>query len=97
MISGFGHPPWFLDCSRGMEGVYCRAMEVNSQGKYRIPAHSLRYICQTLAQYEFFGFRLDLPLHRQSSAARFGVLRNVLGTAVPVRDWGTFGTATNYI
>ena len=37
-----------------------------------------------------FDFRLDLPLHRQSAAARFGVLGIVLGTAVPVRDCGTF-------
>ena len=30
------------------------------------------------------------PLHRQSTTARFGVLGIVLGTALPVRDRGTF-------
>ena len=28
---------------------------------------------KTLPQYQIFGFRLDLPLHRQSFATRFGV------------------------
>ena len=44
-----------------------------------------------------FDFRLDLPLHRQSAAARFGVLGIVLGTAVPVRDCGTFAAQLGLI
>ena len=52
---------------------------------------------KTLPWYQMFDFRLDLPLHRQSAAARFGVLGIVLGTAVPVRDYGTFAAGENYI
>ena len=36
-------------------------------------------------------------IHSQSTAARFGLLRIVLGTAVPLRDCGTFRPGANYI
>ena len=36
-----------------------------------MPAAGVLY-GKTLPWYQMFGFRLDLPLHRQSAAARFG-------------------------
>ena len=59
-----------------MEGVSCRTtVNIRSQ-----PAAAVIY-GKTLPDY-VFGFRLDQPLNRQSAAAKFGVLENVLCTAV---------------
>ena len=59
-----------------------------------LPAAWVLY-CKTLPWYQMFDFRLDLPVHRQSAAAKFGALNIVLGTAIPVRDCGTFAAGAN--
>ena len=83
-----GTPPRFWPA---VVGVYSHDISVKSLGKYGIPARGPANTDKTLPQYETFRFKLDLPLHMQSLAATFGVLGITSGTAIPVRDRGTFG------